>query len=135
MAARKGTRRRTARTGPGQRGNKKGARGRRAEDRVRAEYEKKGWRMESRRKAGSDFRATRPGRTRPLHVEVKTGSGKLSQANKATRRAVGRKNYVVEWRATRRRDGQWVGRRRAARVTRRADGKIIRESKDSITWQ
>lgn len=132
MAAARG--RRASAKGPGQRGNRKGARGRRAEERVRREYERRGWSLR-RGGAGSDWVATRPGRDDPLHLEVKTGSGRLNAAQEATRRRVGRTNYRVEWRGTRRSDGPWVGRKRKARATRREGGRIVRQSRGSITWQ
>ena len=132
MAAAKG--RRTKRRGPGQRGNRKGARGRRAEARVRAEYESRGWKVR-KGGAGEDWVATRPGRKDDLHIEVKTGAGRLNKEQEETRRRVGRANYRVEWRGTRRSDGPWVGRRRRARATRREGGRVVRRSRGSITWQ
>ncbi len=111
-------------------------RGRRAERRVKAEYESRGWTM-TRHDKGADFLATR-GRRRK-YVEVKTGSGKMNPDQKAFRSRVGRRNYVVEWRPTRRTTGKdWsaTGKKRSGRSGRRAGGRVTRRTAGGgYTWQ
>ena len=118
---------------------KKGTRGARAEARVAAEYRRKGWRVEPSDGRGSDFKMYGKGRPHPLHVEVKTSAGKLEPHQRATRRRVGRANYRVEWRATRRqRTTRKPGRNernRDARAARMRGGTVIRRSRGSLTWQ
>ena len=88
---------------------------------------------------GADLRATRRGRKDPLWIEVKTSSGKLEPHQVRKRRAVGRANYVVEWRATRRQPGTRRPakgeRNRDARAVRRRGGRVVRRSRGSATWQ
>ena len=118
---------------------KKATRGARAERRVAAEYRAAGWQVKSVDGAGADFRMTRAGRARPLYVEVKTSAGKLEPHQKAMRRRVGRANYRVEWRATRRTNGTRrpgpTERNRDARATRSVGGRARRNGRGSITWQ
>ena len=117
---------------------KKGTRGARAEARVAAEYRRAGYTVQNHDGLGADFKMTRRGRA-PLYVEVKTSAGKLEPHQKAMRARVGRANYRVEWRATRRQAGTRKPgpkeRNRDARAARMRGGKIVRRGRGSLTWQ
>lgn len=110
-------------------------RGRRAERRVKDEYEGRGWKMERTDKP-ADFVATR-GRRRK-YVEVKTGSGKMNPRQKKFRSKVGRDNYVVEWRQTRRtaaaKDWSTTGKKRSRRAGRRKGGTRTKRKGGGFSW-
>ena len=109
------------------------ARGRRAEQRVKKEYERRGWTMK-RGGSASDFIASR-GRRR-VRVEVKTGSAKLTARQREARARAGPGNYRVEFRATRRARGERYapdGARRRGRATRTTGRKVTRKGQGSYT--
>ena len=112
------------------------ARGARAAERVKREYETRGWKVRPAGK-GADW-AARKG-TRRILIEVKTGGGKLSRNQEAARRRVGRRNYVVAYRRTRRTKGApWsaAGNKRHGRALRKSGGVVRRNGRrGSATWQ
>ena len=82
--------------------------------------------------SASDFLARR-GKRRVL-VEVKTGSAKLTRAQRQARTNVGRKNYRVEFRTTRRGAGERYapdGARRRGRALRTTGRRVTRLGKGS----
>ena len=129
-----------ARPGPGKGWNPhrhgNAARGARAAERVKREYEARGWKVRPSGK-GADW-AARKGARRIL-VEVKTGGGKLSKDQEAARRRVGRRNYVVAYCRTRRTKGapgSAAGTRRHGRTLRKSGGAVRRNGRrGSATWQ